>query len=212
MNRSDNFNRADTASAIGTPSDGGSAWSVLFGTWGIVGNQGYESSGGVQTIAVLESSSSEGEVAVTISTFPAATKSAGVFARATTWGNGFYFEFLNDFGGYLRFYKMVGGTGSVIAQANTGISAGDRISLAFTAANVWTPKVNGVASSLGGSPPYVDSFNSTATKHGLWNYETTATRFEDFAFTDSAAPPPAVPAMVADRPRRQSRNKPLSRM
>ncbi|HKQ22879.1 MAG TPA: hypothetical protein VJT81_00370, partial [Burkholderiales bacterium] len=37
--RTDNFNRGDTATAIGTPSDGGSAWLQLAGTWGIASNQ-----------------------------------------------------------------------------------------------------------------------------------------------------------------------------
>lgn len=187
-NRADNFNRSDTTNAIGTPSDAGSAWSQLFGTFGIASNQGYESAGTGQAMAVLESSEADGEVSVKLSVLPDAGKAAGVVCRVSTFAVGFYFEYLNDFGGFLRFYRMDFPTFTQLGQLNTSISAGDVLSVEMSG-NSLTPKVNGSAPGLSGGPTYTDSHNSTATKHGLWADVAGAGRFDDFAFTGGGPAP-----------------------
>src|SRR4051812_42221595 len=56
--RSDTFTRADSASSLGTPSDGGSAWATS-DTWGISTNRAYNAGADAQSTAVLESSKSD---------------------------------------------------------------------------------------------------------------------------------------------------------
>src|SRR5438552_14788054 len=66
-NRTDNFNRADSTTALGTPSDGGSDWIAINGTWGISSNQGYKVATDANSQrAVLESSVSNVDVQATL--------------------------------------------------------------------------------------------------------------------------------------------------
>src|SRR5437868_11244363 len=115
-NRSDNFNRADTTNAIGTPSDGGSAWSQVSGTWGISGNAAYESSGAATNlVAALEAAVADVDVQVTI---PAGgtTLDHGLNARLADDNN--YLLWIWTAGGAgLGLFKKVGGSFTLLGSS-----------------------------------------------------------------------------------------------
>ena len=64
-NRTDNFNRANSATTPNPPSDGGSNWTVHVGTMGITSNTGYFL--GASIVAALESAVADCDVQVTMS-------------------------------------------------------------------------------------------------------------------------------------------------
>ncbi len=169
--RSDNFNRGDTTNAIGTPSDGGSAWSQLSGTWGISSNQGYNSSGGSQEICVLESSQSNVSVEAVCS--PNAG-SMGLVIRCTDNTN--YFVLIVT-GSGIELWMNDDGFTQLDAFVGT-VNNGDTIRVDATSGNVITGYQNDVQRVTA-----TNSFNSTATLHGMRCHSTTAPRFDDFSIT-----------------------------
>jgi len=166
-NRSDNFNRSD--GSIGTPSDGGSAWSVLSGTWDILSNQARESGGGSQTVTVLESSETDGDVQVTLATVGS---DSGIIGRADDDNN----YFLVNSGGFL--YTRSGGGFTLLASGGGAWSNGDVVKIHFAGGSAIEFFLNG--SSVIST---TNSDHSTATKHGIRAHNSTNARFDDFSFT-----------------------------
>ncbi len=177
--RSDDFNRADNASSLGTPSDGGGAWSALAGTWGVSSNQGYTASSAAAQCAVLEASAADGEVQVTVS-------GAGAVVFRATDASNYLVVFYG--GGYFLFYRRDAGSDVSIATWTGGVLNGDTVKVTFAGAAV-EGFVNG--SSRGTSS---SSFNQAATKHGIRTDSATGSRFENFSFTEAV-----VASFVADR-------------
>src|SRR5690349_20217898 len=103
-NRTDDFNRADNASALGTPSDSGGGWTVGAGTYGINGNKAYESAGSSLTACWLEASISDCDVQATLSTVSAAL---GVVSRAAD-NNNYLFGGSNSGTGLSMFKRVAG--------------------------------------------------------------------------------------------------------
>src|SRR5688500_3275217 len=122
-NRTDNFNRADTTNGIGTPSDAGSAWSQLSGTWGISSNRAYESANTGQAVCVLEASASNVEVQVTLVTL---NVDPGLIARAADDSN--YILLAVGTNGFLLYKKVSGSFTQLDSYVGT-ISAGAVIKL-----------------------------------------------------------------------------------
>lgn len=175
-NRSDDFNRGDTTNGIGTPSDGGSAWSQVSGTWGIASNTGYES--GLtpsQAICVLESSVADVDVQVTIAT---QAISSGVIARETDNSNYLLLAIGNSSNDFTLFRKQAGSFVQ-IATAVQAISSGDVIKFNLNGTAI-AGFYNGVSKVTGTS-----SFNQTATKHGIRVDTATGivVRFDTFSIT-----------------------------
>src|SRR5689334_12682212 len=100
-NRSDDFNRADNASTLGTPSDAGSAWSALEGTWGISSNQAYNPTADGQGTAALESSIADAQVQATLAT----SGGSGLIGRATDGNN--YILFARADASNVKIYSRV---------------------------------------------------------------------------------------------------------
>lgn len=173
-NRTDNFNRADTTSAIGTPSDGGSAWTQQSGTWGISTNQGYESGAGSQTSAVLESSVANVDVQATINV---AAADCGLIARAAD-DNNYLLLITSTVVGGFTIYKRVAGSFTNIASASFTVSNGDVCKFEVDSSNLLQGFQNGVS-----KVSVTDSAGSTNTKHGIRSNNVSTARFDDFSIT-----------------------------
>jgi hypothetical protein len=176
-NRTDNFNRGDTSSAIGTPSDGGSNWVQLSGTWGIASNQGYESAATSQSACVLESSVNTVDVQVTLATVGL---SGGVISRAADNNNYILAEY-NQFT-QIRLFKNVAAAFTQLGSTVTSsFSNGDVIKLSSDGSDQHVYSQNGT--------PLItatDSAGSTNTKHGIRTHNANDVRFDTFSITDNS--------------------------
>lgn len=176
MNRSDTFDRADTSSAIGTPSDAGSAWSQISGTWGIASNLAYESSTQTQAICVLESSEANGDVQATASVI----SNCGIVARVSDDSNYILMEVQVN---QVRVFKKVAGSFTQLGSTYSGtVSNGDVLKLSVDGSNNIIAHTNGTA-----RVTTSDSHNSTATQHGIRSHLDTSNRLNDFSFTGAGA-------------------------
>jgi len=178
-NRSDNFDRAN--GAIGTPSDGGSAWQNLSGTWSISGNRATTTSYDART--VLDSGSSN----VVVSANNLGSTYGALVLRAL------------DNTNYIRcqtsstqalIYKVVAGVSTQLAVAANTHVAGDILSASINASNLIQLFVNGILKCSA-----TDSAGSTNTKHGIWGNNTGTYMYDDFSITDIIATP--VPVMLS---------------
>ncbi len=178
--RTDNFNRADSTTSLGTPSDSGSAWVATQGTWGIATNRGYNPGSDSPGSAYLESSAANADVQVTISVVGA---HGGLVFR------------LSDLNNYWLLDVAVSGTKLRLQKYQSG-SFGVNFDFAYTPANGDIIKASFSGSTincyLNGSVvigPITDAFNSTATKHGLFDFSENAVRFDDFSIVDTSVAP-----------------------
>lgn len=169
-NVTDSFNRADNASSLGT-ADTGQTWTAL-GTavFGISSNQAYQSGGGAQALAVVETGESDGTVQVTV----AVTGDAGFCFRSTNEGSNWMWN------GQTLFSEEGAGNFNSHGAAASADTAGDVIA-AVLAGDQITIKRNGTTI-LG---PITSSYNQTVTKHGIRINGDTAVRFDNFSFTGS---------------------------
>lgn len=177
-NRSDTFDRSNSSSALGTPSDGGSAWVAAAGTWGINSNLGYCAvDGGGWNLAYLESSEADGTVSVVFST----ASFAALLFRYTDASNHWR---VFSAGGDLYVEKVVSGTPSnpLGSAASSAGGNGVTISVELSGSGI-VVKSNGTTTHSG-----TDSDHATATKHGIGAYTNNATgvRFNNFSFSAPA--------------------------
>jgi hypothetical protein len=158
----DTFTRADSATSLGTADTGG-AWTALSGTWGISSNQAYKPAG-TTGIAYIDSGKADCKIQVDHSTV------SGV-------NGGLAFRIVDASNYWLasgnQLWKVQ--SGSFIAQGGTYLSFtnGQTMQVVLNGSLITVLK-NGVAVATA-----VDSFQSTATKHGLRTDNTTA-RFDNF--------------------------------
>lgn len=170
-NRTDDFNRANSAVSLGTPSDAGSAWVPLgLLVAGIDTNTAYSVTSISQAIAYLESSVAD----VTIqSTTPTKGTDCGLCARVTDNNN--YIVAIQAPTSWLM-YKRVGGAFTQLGSTASGTPANGDVLKVTLNSNALEFFVNGTSKITA-----TESFNNTATKHGLrWSSDTTA-RFDDFS-------------------------------
>jgi hypothetical protein len=185
-NRSDNFNRADSSSSLGTPSDGGSDWVVRPGSpttiFGIASNQARRFSTQSVTggeLAWLESGVQNVQVEATFSTVAG---EMGLIARLTDENN---FIRLRITVSLVQISKFEAGVGTLLGGVSATVSNGDVVMLQCDGDEL-TPFINeapvfGAVSS---------SFNNTATKHGLRADGATVTgRWDDFSITNLDSDP-----------------------
>lgn len=174
-NRSDNFDRANSNTALGTPSDGGTDWVAVSGTWGIDTNRGYNVSGGGSEIAYLESSAANVETQVTAVVLGS---EASIVHRLADVNNYIMLIYGDSVGGQFLIYKNVGGVLTELATAAATFAANDVIKFRSNG-NTHTGYLNDVQKIT-----VDDAAGSTNTKHGLRVNGTSAPRFEDFSITD----------------------------
>lgn len=167
----DSFNRANSAVALGN-ADTGQTWSALGGTWGISANQAYFVTGGTTNslYAVVDSGLADTTVQVTIAVTDVTEEPRVVF-RAVDVNN----LWIVSTSGVV--YKRVAGSYTSAATFTHTFVNGDIVSVVLLGNSI-TAKVNGTTVAT-----VTDSFNATATKHGIGQLllNTNVTRFDDFS-------------------------------
>lgn len=167
---SDSFNRADSTTSLGT-AETGQTWTALNGTYGISANTAYQPTLVADSLAVVESGVSDGEVQCKLSTN---SNIARIVFRAIDKSN--YLFVQNDHlgGQNVTLYKVVNGTMTRIDYVAQARNANDvyRIVLAGTSVKVY---VNDVL-----KLDKVVEDHVTATKHGIGNSYSANMRFDDF--------------------------------
>ena len=173
---SDTFARADNPSVLGTANTG-HVWTAAGGTWGVIGGSAYCSAFvGYNSTAFLESGISDCEVTCTMVVNPTGADGQRLGIRHTDISNGIVV--LSDTG-LLKMMRL---------QAGAYVTIG---SVAYTPVNgdVWnvravgsqiTVRVNNVVV-IG---PVTETFNQTATKHGLNVRQSVLGRFDNFLVDD----------------------------
>lgn len=171
-NRADNFNRSDRSLSGDTPSDGLGAWTIT-GTWTILGNNAYKSATfNTHQPMWLEASVANVEVQATNATLG----NGGLVCRLSDSSN-FIYARVNAANNII--YKVVAGAFTQLGSTYTGSgSANDVWLLSADSSNNLLLKQNGTT-----RVTTSDSFNSSATKHGINDFSTAA-RWDDFSITE----------------------------
>ncbi len=186
--RTDNFNRANNSGPLGTPSDGGSDWvddTALGGgaLFGISSNQCYDAyDAGVTIVTTLEASAADADVQVTLSVFD---DQMGMVGRLSDASNFLWIRVYSG-AGYDLFKKVAGGNTNLGSYGTTPAN-GDVLKLTMSGNSI-SVYVNGVLR-IG---PVTESFNNTATRHGLlaFNAYHGTARWDDFSITVGTAAVP----------------------
>ncbi len=173
--RADNFNRADSTTAIGSPSDGGGAWTTEITTWGISSNRAYDVGANANGRAVLDAATGEMEVSAKL--YGMSSARAGLLGRYSDANNYWIAQILAD-ASLVRLYRVEGGGFNLEANVTQSFSDGDTATLSMSGTSI-AVKVNGVSVAT-----LTSSFNQTATKGGIRSDGYAAPRWEDFAITD----------------------------
>lgn len=168
----DSFTRQDSSTTLGAP------WLALQGTWGILGNTAQvvtassaDSASGLRDVAAFESGSNNVVVRVTNKTTSAPT---GIAFRITDSLN--FLMFVRTSAGY-KLYRVVAGASTELGISQIAAAAGDVLQVTAFGPSI-TVAVNG------GTPASVtDTYNQTATKHGLVARSYTGSLFDDFSIT-----------------------------
>ena len=175
-NRSDDFNRADSTLSIGSPSDGGGAYTVN-NSWGISTNRAYKlATANTWEFAVLDAASAVVDVSVTIQTIGR----GGPAARYADLNNAIFVAVEAT---QTQMYKRVSSTFTQLGSTYTNTAvAGDVWTLRVTSANAISALKNDVLR-IG---PVTDAAGSANTKHGMAVYNI-ATRLDSLSIVDTAA-------------------------
>ncbi len=176
-NRTDTFNRTNSGSALGTPSDSGSAWVEAASNFGIFSNQAYGAGNGSPTLSYLECSAADGTVQLTYVT-PGAG-SAGLAFRVSDASNFWVVRATTAFG--YSVYKCVATTFSLVQTGSHIPANNDVVSVVLSGSSIIV-KVNGTTDNT-----ITDSFNAAATKHGLGSQVGDASSlFDSWSFVGGA--------------------------
>lgn len=174
----DTFNRADSASSLGTTSDGTATWTVLQGgPFGISSNQAYMPGSIASSVAYVDPGDADTTVAVKVAALTISTAAAGPAFRVSSANNYWAVYCLNT---TATLYKVVGGAFG--SQGTFTVAAGDTISVVLSGSSI-VAKRNGATQLT-----VTDSTFSTATKHGLY-MEGSSTRLDDFSVGITPAGP-----------------------
>lgn len=191
MNRTDDFNRANTNAGLGTPSDGISAWINDGGFYGINGNRAYLDGSSGSNIQALESSEADGTIQFTITDFTGggtSTIAANIIGRFADASN---FIRIDCQGDAFVMFKVVAGTPTNVGFRLCTITAGSvvRLDMSGTTCSVWLDGVK-----QGADFTINEAALNSNTKHGfIIAAPGSAVRIEQFDFFGAA---PAGPAIV----------------
>jgi hypothetical protein len=166
----DSFNRANSTAGLGT-ADTGQTWQALAWVWGIQNNQAYWVSGN-PAFFVVESGQSD--VQITLDNIViSAGQAGGVLAfRVSDSSNYWLYRNLSS---VHQLYKFVGGTATLVSSISGSLSAGTHQIKIIANGSVIECYIDDAL-----QISVTDTFNQTATKHGLRNHTTTTTRFDNF--------------------------------
>lgn len=153
----DTFDRPDNATGIGN-AETGQLWTYPSTAWGIQGNQAYPTSAQSTNLALIESGVSDCEVSSDV----ILGSTDGICCRATDGGNYVVARIAISSGG-LGLFKIVSGTATQLGVYNFGAVAGNTYNIKIisngASLKVLLDGVERISAT--------DSFNQTATKHGL---------------------------------------------
>lgn len=158
---SDTFTRTDTTGPLGT-ADSGQTWETITGTaFGITSNAAYNTdTTNAICVATIDSATYNGRVSCTVTR---TTQVAGLVVRLTDANN---YVYVSLSGSATTLNKMVSGSPTILATSASTFSGATSVEIVMSGSN-YTVLING-AVLLTAS----DSFNVTATKHGLLRQQT----------------------------------------
>jgi len=168
---SDTFNRADSATTMGTTVVGAKTWTPNSNTWGISSNQAYLASAtgsGNQATTVVTTDWANVKVKGTY----AAAGDSGVCVRSVDDANNFFTSTVTSGS---EFWTRVGGGFTSLATF-AALAAGDIVEVEMNG-TTFTVRVNNVQVATG-----TNSARTTATKHGL-RINVTSARWDDWSAT-----------------------------
>lgn len=156
----DSFHRADSASAIGTAQ--AFTWTNSVGTWGISGGKAYLPAA-TNSIAQIDSGQASVSILMRLSTIGT---QEWIVARFSDTSNFWRYGHIS---GVLTLQKVVAGSATTV-YSGTGnpVGANDWLQLTISG-NVFTCRINGTTACS-----VTDTFNNSATKHGIQAANTTA--------------------------------------
>lgn len=163
----DGFNRADNALTLGN-ADTGQAWNILDGFWGIINGNAYMNNV-TQSKGFVDSGAANFEMTVELIVNNVNTR---VIVFRLTDTNNFWFLGIDASNNY-TITKQVSGSNTLMGTGNQATD-GDKIKINCLnqIINVY---INNVLSFT-----ISDSFNTTATKHGLASSGLTTLRWDNF--------------------------------
>jgi hypothetical protein len=170
----DSFNRTNSTTNLSTTDGSGTkdalTWTQDAGTWGINSNQAYTSASTANSIARVDTTFADVTVQATFATL--ATSMGLLFRFSATTD---YWRLTSTSAGALSLVKRVAGVDTTVVTFSTTLVAGDTLKVIAQGSSIRCFRNNTL---LGTAT--TDSFNSTATKHGLWNNSNTTARFDSF--------------------------------
>ena len=176
---SDDFNRADNASSLGTATSG-HVWTALGGTWGISSNKAHISNATGLKPAYVECGAADVSVQATLNKTDASNNlnRIGIAFRISDASNFLYAYYLTSTG--LRLFKLVAGVNTQIGTATVTGTNNDVLKVVTSGDQIEVYQ-NGVLK-IG---PITETHNQTATKHGLFfevgGSSFTLCRWDDFS-------------------------------
>lgn len=194
--RSDNFNRSNTTTGVGTPSGGGADW-VQYDTgggkaYGISSNTAYVAAdAGGHLVTGLDAATPDVEIEVTLSTFG---DQIGLAPRISDELNHLYLRGFSGEGYHL--FKRVAGSSTSLGSYSTTPASSDVIKVVCDGNDleVFVNSVSRITAS--------DGFNNTEEIHGLWGFNAASGsgRFDDFSIADlGGGPATAVPILIGGK-------------
>lgn len=173
--QSDSFTRANSAVALGTPSDNLAPWEVFSGTWGITGNQAYIVAGGAQNYAVRDAG--VGDCTISVKMTGTSPNTQGMTFRFTSLLANYTLTFADT--GRVRLYKVVGGVYTDIGNAVGSPATGDVMSVILAGTSITVQKNGATLFTV------IDATHDNSVhKHGLWGFGVVAAggrQWDDYA-------------------------------
>lgn len=186
-NRSDTFDRADSTTALGTPSDGGSDWVADTGTWGIATNRGRNVGGASNEVARLAGAAAVVNVKADFPTL--AGGDCGLTCRSAD-GSNYWFIRIRTSTSQLLLRKVVAGTFTTEQTTGSITTANDDTwELDVDSANDYRVyRTPSGGSRVQVNTTYAGGTNlASNTGVGLYAQSDNGSRWDNFVATDPAA-------------------------
>ena len=160
---SDAFTGAQGSSLNGRNLDVGPTWTIGSGSWYISGNQAEKADDGCCQHVYADAGTADvsGQMQIRLSSIPDAGRQ-GFLIRYTDSQN-YWIGVVSQWGGSIEIWKLQNGSWTIVNSTLVSFSPGDTMNLSFSASgNIIEFTANGVSVAAN------DTFNNTATRHGLW--------------------------------------------
>lgn len=170
----DTFTRADNNASLGNTSVGGVPWTVISGQWGIASNRAKETSGTANRgIAVVDSGKADCTISATVAAVGDFNFQGALVFRLTDVNN---YYFVNSSS---EIYRCQGGAFTSVTgggyPAGMAWVAGDTMTITLSGSRI-VVRLNGKV-----TVNTTQTFNQTATKHGLLNAQANSVQFSAFS-------------------------------